>query len=313
MILIMSVELEPTSIPPVVCDDQLIAWQCSSHAPVLKSAGTDRKWMDEAAVKFPYRCLPMVIANAFGWDVLNPVTFAAVWTGGAEPEAVKITWPGQQTSPIPQGHFGAGVLTFTLGHLFQTPPGVNLFIKGPPNEPKDGIVALEGIVETDNSPATFTMNWLFTRKNHQVVFQAGESFCRFFPIPRYVTEAIEPEVRSLHDNPGLEKLHNEWRGSRDVFNKGLKIPDSEYAKRKWQKEYFQGGGGAWPKFKEHQTRLQQKEFLDKRNPEIKEQDFLPDAETRSVMISLHGVQVPIHLVDGNSGDRKCPYRNGKSS
>jgi hypothetical protein len=308
----MSTELEATNTTPVLCEDQIIAWQCTTYAPIIKSAGTDRKWMDDASQKFPYRCLPIVIANSFGWDVLNPVTFSATWTGGAEPDAVKLYWPGNKSCPVPQAHFGAGVLTFTLGHLFQTPPGVNLFIKGPPNEPKDGIIPLEGIVETDWCPATFTMNWLFTRKNHQVIFQAGESFCRFFPIPRYVTEAIQPEIRSLQNNPQLQKLHNDWRAKRDEFNKGLKIPDSEYAKRKWQKEYFQGGGiGEWDRFKEHQTKLHQKEFIDKRDPNIKEQDYLPESQSRPVNINLHGKSFQIQLVDESSGGNKCPYRDGK--
>ena len=36
-------------------------------------------------------------------------------------------------------------------------------VQGPINRPKDGIAALPGIIETDWSPYSFTMNWMFTR------------------------------------------------------------------------------------------------------------------------------------------------------
>jgi hypothetical protein len=212
---------------------------------------------------------------------------------------------------VPQAHFGAGVLTFSLGHLFQTSPGINLYVKGPPNVPKDGIVALEGIVETDWSPATFTMNWLFTRKNFPVTFEAGESYCRIFPIPRYVTENIDPEIWSIGSNPELQELHSLWRGTRDAFNKGLKVPDSEYTKKRWQKEYFQGGGTeVWGKFSDHQTRLHQKEFLDQRDPQFHEQDFPPDKKTRFVDVNFGGHIQRIYFPEESvEGDGACPYRD----
>src|SRR3546814_13729675 len=64
-------------------------------------------------------------------------------------------------------HFGSGIVTFSLGHLFRTSPGVNLWIKGPSNRPKDGASPLEGIIETDWSPYTFTMNWQLTRRSEE--------------------------------------------------------------------------------------------------------------------------------------------------
>jgi hypothetical protein len=270
----------------VIESDSLIAWQCTTHAPVIRVATQTRKWMDDAHQKFPYRCLPLVIANSFGWDILNPLSFSAYWTGGPLPSDVKILFPNNKASTIPQAHFGSGVLTFTLGHLFKTPPNINLYVKGPPNYPKDGIIPLEGIVETDSSPATFTMNYLFTRRNSEVVFEAGEPYCRIFPIPRFMTETLSPELRMLEDDPQLNKTHIEWRATRDQFNKGLAIPGSEYAERKWQKDYFHGGGEGtlWPKFKNHQTRLRQSEFKDFRPENIINQDMVPDKSLRPITL-----------------------------
>jgi len=268
----------------VVRTDKFIAYQCAPDAPLIRSASHTREWMDKTHQKFPYRCLPLVIANSFGWDVINPTSFMAVWNGGSLPSDVKIVFPtpGRRSS-IPQAHFGTGVLTFTLGHLFRTAPGVNLYVKGPPNVPKDGIVALEGIVETDWSPATFTMNWLFTRKNHEVIFEAGESYCRIFPVPRRITEVFDPELRELDEEPELLEMHMNWRKHRDEFNKGLKVPGSWYVERGWQKDYFQGGGVLFPKQEDHQTKLSQPEFRDCRSSG-NAKDILPDESVRPMTL-----------------------------
>ena len=41
--------------------------------------------------------------------------------------------------------------------------GWNTFVTGPMNGIKDGIAPLSGVIETDWSPYSFTMNWRFTR------------------------------------------------------------------------------------------------------------------------------------------------------
>jgi len=45
----------------------------------------------------------------------------------------------------------------------RTPAGVNLWVKGPANMVKNGVQALEGMVETDWTAASLTMNWKLTR------------------------------------------------------------------------------------------------------------------------------------------------------
>jgi hypothetical protein len=298
----------------VIESESLIAWQCTTHAPVIRVATQTREWMDKAHQRFPYRCLPLVIANSFGWDILNPLPFSAYWNGGPLPSDVKILFPAQKKSNVPQAHFGSGVLTFTLGHLFKTPPNINLYVKGPPNYPKDGIIPLEGIVETDSAPATFTMNYLFTRKNSEVVFEAGEPYCRVFPIPRFMTEVLHPELRMIEDNPELNKTHLEWRSERDKFNKGLAIPGSEYTEKKWQKDYFQGGGEGtlWNKFINHQTRLHQPEFEDFRPEHIKQQDQVPDASLRPVTLKSANGSSFVLFIQNFGGNGKVEERHAKS-
>jgi hypothetical protein len=279
--------------PLVLQPNQFVAWQCVERAPVLRSAEQERAWMSAAPERFPYRCLPLVIANSFGWDAINPVTFIATWNGGVRLEDIVIRYPTETSLNFVQSHFGSGVLTFTLGHLFQTSPGINLYVKGPSNWPKDGLQALEGIVETDWCPATFTMNYLFTKPNHPVTFEAGEPYCRFFPIPRYMTESIQPELRLLSDNPGLEAQHLAWRKSRDQFNKGLNKRESVYVKKKWQRDYFLGGGREdWPDFEEHQIKLNQPEFTDLRPAKYQALDGHPESN-RTRAVTFNGINVLI--------------------
>ena len=59
--------------------------------------------------------------------------------------------------------------------------------------PKDGIGPLEGVIETDWLPFTFTMNWQFTRPG-RVVFEKGEPFCFITPIAYHSLEQVTPEI-----------------------------------------------------------------------------------------------------------------------
>ena len=70
--------------------------------------------------------------------------------------------------------FGQGVLPFHIQGLFRTPPQWNLWVGGSPNRFKDAIQPLTGIIETDWSPYTFTMNWRFTRPGQWISFEEGQ-------------------------------------------------------------------------------------------------------------------------------------------
>ncbi len=225
--------------------------------PIVR-AGQDRAWMDSTRMRFAYRCLPMLIANQHGWFILNSQAFTAIWDGGEEVEAIHLAYEGHPPYPA-LTHFGHGVLTFNIPYLFRTPPGFNLVVRGPANQPKDGIAALDGIVETDWSHATFTMNWLFTRARQPVRFEKGEPICMIYPVRRGDIESFVPELCDISAHPEQQRLYTEWADGRSRFNAELKIPGSEAARRLWQKDYFQGRAysGRVP---DHQTRLRLRAF-----------------------------------------------------
>jgi hypothetical protein len=59
---------------------------CYLHAdrqPLIRPAEPTHAWMDATREAFAYRCLPLNIANAHGWEILTPARFSAYWRGGA--------------------------------------------------------------------------------------------------------------------------------------------------------------------------------------------------------------------------------------
>ena len=165
--------------------------------------------------------------------------------------------------------FGYGILTWTIPYLFRTDPGWNLLARGPANHPKDGIQALEGLIETDWATATFTMNWKLTRPGHPVRFEAGEPFCAIVPQRRNELESFHPEKRPLADNEELERGFHQWERRRDeqIMLKFV----SRYGKvdgfdpNEWQKDYFRGRTADGHPAPEHQTKRRLRPFTEQKH------------------------------------------------
>jgi len=245
---------------------KLICYPTSGNPPRIIPAPLERDWMAATSSAFAYRCLPLNIANAHGWLVLNEAPFVARWNGDAAIEAITIdAVPTEDVPLLASSHFGHGVLTFAIKGLFRTEPGYDLVATGPINSAKDGIQPLTGIVETDWSPFTFTMNWLFTRKDTPIAFEHGEPICMIFPLQRNLIESVEPEFRSLSADPEIERAYRDWSNDRRRFNDELKMEGSEAQARKWQKDYFSGRSHrAIRAPADHRTRVRAKPFKPER-------------------------------------------------
>ena len=249
---------------------ELIAFHTSPRPdllPPIVPAGRWREWMNGTPDRFANRCLPLLMANEAGWVMLNPLAFTATWNGDRERAAVTVEFEGGVKPPASgvsvAGHFGDGILTWRVPYLFRTPPGYNLHVRGPANWPKDGIQALEGLVETDWSTATFTMNYKFTRANEPVTFEKDEPFCMIVPQPRGLLESFEPAVRNVSDDPETSQGWRDWAAGREAIQvrKFLSEYSDEYAeaRKEWELDYFRGilpGNRA----SEHQTKLRLKDF-----------------------------------------------------
>ena len=51
---------------------KLICHPLSGDAPPIRPASQKRQWMDDTPEAFAYRCLPLVVANQHGWEVVAP-------------------------------------------------------------------------------------------------------------------------------------------------------------------------------------------------------------------------------------------------
>jgi hypothetical protein len=245
---------------------KLVAYRVSAGSRVeLEPAPAQREWMQVTRDAFANRCLPLLIANQAGWHVLNPVGVRVRWNGGDRIPDLVIERIGEDVenaagASIATSHFGSGIVTFTIPYLFRTPPGWNLLVRGPANLPKDGASALEGLVETDWNPATFTMNWILTRPGAEVIFEPGEPIAMIVPMRRGDLELLEPEVKDMYDDREVASTYRAWRKSRADFLEDLPIPGTDANREGWQRDYVLGKTPDGTVVKEHQRKLALKPF-----------------------------------------------------
>ncbi len=255
----------------------LICYKYDGWQPRIRPGTPKRQWMDSTNERYAYRCLPLTIANSHGWELLSPVAFEAKWDGDIHMESVEIRVdPGYSDHLKPVTLFGYGTITWHVEAIFRTPPGWNLFVSGPPNRQKDAIQALGGMIETDWSPYTFTMNWRFTRAGQWIRFEENEPIAFMFPVERGKIEAFQPRIERLEDNPELKAAFEKWSESRNAFQKWVIEAKPAAPADKWQKLYFRGldaDGNPGPA--DHQSKLRLPPF---RFPDGEAMDP-PDART----------------------------------
>lgn len=241
---------------------RLKAYPLIDSPPTIRPGVVRRQWMDDSPQRFAYRCLPLTIANSFGWEILSPVSFEATWNGGGQKEDVGVKVLSGNAEAV-TSHFGTGVVTFHVGYLFRTESTVSLLAMGPPNEPKDGITALAGVIETGWAPYPFTMNWRFTRPGFTVRFEEGEPFCFIVPVSIGLLEGTRPEIADMASDPKTLARYEEWVAARNSFIEELPVAGSTAQTEKWQKRYSRGlqpDGSPTPY--EHKSAVTVREFTD---------------------------------------------------
>jgi Family of unknown function (DUF6065) len=157
-------------------------------------------------------------------------------------------------------HFGYGIITWNIPYLFRTPPGYNLYVRGPANMFKDGIHPLDAVVESDWAVATFTMNWKFTCVGVPVSFKKHEPIAMIYPVQRGFVEEFQMIIESIDSIPETKLEYQAWSDSRDAF---LRAYNSSDQKRMiWEKDYFLGRKLAGQQFEHHQVAVQLPPIVD---------------------------------------------------
>src|SRR5262249_48000339 len=104
---------------------------------------------------------------------------------------------------------------------------------GPTNDIKDNAVPLDGLIETDWSPYSFTMNWKLVRRNVPVYFKKGDPVCLLQPFPLHFLEEFDCTVEPYPTAPGdIQKGHQDFAAKRNAGNavaaQGEYVPPRDY-------------------------------------------------------------------------------------
>jgi hypothetical protein len=214
----------------------LEAYALTDPAQPLVPADPERGWMNESQDRHPYRCLPLAVANCYGWHLLLPVDVTVIWNGqdGLSDVQVISKNPYQAVS-----NFKRGIVTFDVSYIFRTPPGYHLLVTGPANSFKDGVAPMTAVIETDWLPYTFTFNYQLTRPG-EFHWKAGEPYSQLCVVPAGLQETVQPVIRRLEDNPQLAKDHQDWRSRRSDLRTRQDAGDHEAWKEAWGRDYFLG-------------------------------------------------------------------------
>lgn len=225
------------ALPPLTLE----CFALTPTLPKLAAADPKRAWMDAFPERHAYRCLPLAIANAYGWEILSPCSLDIEWRGGPETRDIKIKAADgfPDIEYFAASNFTRGIVTFHTGYLFRTSPGWQLMATGPTNKPKHGIAPLTGLIETDWLPYPFTMNWQLTAPG-KVHFDKGEPICLIYPVPQGALNELTPVIKPITAEPDLARQFGVWREKREEFMRGFDANDPVVLKQQWQKYYFRG-------------------------------------------------------------------------
>lgn len=163
----------------------------SHYEEIIESlAGkTKRNWFTDHF----YFCTPLVIGNQYGFIIKSTRNFTVNWSGGEE-EAI-ITYNDElENKQIFSNHFKNGVLTVQNRFALKTAPNINLMTIQPPNHYIPGLIAMTGVVETDNIRRDFTFNLRVTIPNFEIKVKAGDALGAFIPIPRGTIEKYKVKL-----------------------------------------------------------------------------------------------------------------------
>jgi Family of unknown function (DUF6065) len=214
----------------------LKAYAVGDNPQPLVPATAKRDWMDAFTHRHPYRCLPLAVANAYGWHVLLPADVVVRWNGKNRLSDIEISCdrPYQVVS-----NFKRGIVTFDISYIFQTPPGYHLLVTGPANTFKDGVAPMTAVIESDWLPYTFTFNYQLTRPG-EFRWRRDEPYAQIAVVQAGLQETVQPSILNLSDNPQLAADHEAWVERRSSLRARQEAGDREAWKEAWGKDYFLG-------------------------------------------------------------------------
>ena len=157
------------------------------------SGSIKRDWF----IEHYYYCLPLTIANQYGFVVKAATDLEIYYPGEESPASVKVGDGLNLTDRFrPQKYFTNflnGVVTIENNFQLRTPPNVNLMVIQPPNYFINGIHCMSGVVEADNLSRTFSFNLKVTEPGKKIKIKKGQWLAAFIPVPRFYVDSFSLE------------------------------------------------------------------------------------------------------------------------
>jgi hypothetical protein len=196
-----------------------------------------RKWMDETQGN-AYRCVPMNVANSYGWTVLSPIDFSATWDGGDKQHNLTIDIDPTFQYKVASSEFGHGILSVVPDFVVRTSKNVSLYVRGVPNQIARGLQPFDGIVETDWLPFTFTFNYKFINPG-KLTIKKDQPLFTFFPIERGYIESFETRDTDISKDKEFYEDYLKYVDLRDGQQSGtMEDNNGTYLKGKlFEKEF----------------------------------------------------------------------------
>jgi len=171
-------------------------------SPEINQSRFNREWMDNTYNKHAYQCLPMTVANVYGWEIVMEEDLIVQWDGGNTPPVIlsgEITSSGrvQAISSI------IGMISINMGWVINTEDGYNTWVTGSPNYFVDGATPLTATLPSYWWPDESQMNWKITKIGEPVTFAAGTPFCFFNIYDNSILENTEIVTSNLWDDKEL--------------------------------------------------------------------------------------------------------------
>jgi hypothetical protein len=223
-----------------------------SYLDIVKSLKGEikRDWFSN----YFYYCLPLTIGNQYGFTIHSNFDFEATWNGETGLEGVvdiAIAGSNHDRVQFIDGNFGHGIITISHTFGFRTPPGVNLMTIQPPNIYIPGVVAMTGVVETDQLRRDFSFNLKMTDPGRTVSFKKGDVLAAFIPVPRYFIDSFDLAPASEHFDKDI--LANEFEDQMEL-NRQRNAEDLD-KKFESGRKYFNGEHAFGCSYADHQKRI----------------------------------------------------------
>jgi hypothetical protein len=177
----------------------------------IEPLNAQRQWMQDTE-NHAYKCLPLTMANQWGWAIFAPCGTAGVWNGKPKPGNIHFMEPKPSYA---LDHFGYGVLTHSLPWVFRTPKGWDTLVTPCPNSPEMNLQGLWGIVETSWLAFTFTYNRRIIRPHEPFELRKHQPVCTIRPIQ---TAELERFKLEQVDDPEMVREYKEFAASRREYN-----------------------------------------------------------------------------------------------